>query len=209
MGDIPDKRRMLTRIFDEVDSDIPYDVLLYTDEQFRELTKGRRRVCQPRQPRSARLLRNSRSRAHNGRDSRRYYDWLEHASQDLIAAKILSEDDRCYRLSAFHCQQAIEKALKAYILLKSDVLVDGHNLTWLCRQAKKYDKGFHQWFDESADLNQCYVETRYPADIEREYTYKMVKNFYRMAKEMYQYIFAEIDREFDRREKAEEGRALL
>ena len=109
VGDIPDKRRMLTRIFDEVDSDIPYDVL-----------------------------------------------------------------------------------------------VDGHNLTWLCRQAKKYDKGFHQWFDESADLNQCYVETRYPADIEREYTYKMVKNFYRMAKEMYQYIFAEIDREFDRREKAEE-----
>lgn len=149
-------------------------------------------------------MRNSRSRAHNGRDSRCYYDWLEHASQDLIAAKILSEDDRCYRLSAFHCQQAIEKALKAYILLKSDVLVDGHNLTWLCRQAKKYDKGFHQWFDESADLNQCYVETRYPADIEREYTYKMVKNFYRMAKEMYQYIFAEIDREFDRREKAEE-----
>lgn len=39
VGDIPDKRRMLTRIFDEVDSDIPYDVLLYTDEQFRELTK--------------------------------------------------------------------------------------------------------------------------------------------------------------------------
>ena len=108
----------------------------------------------------------NRSRMHNGNDSRRYYDWLEHSSQDLIAAKILSEDDRCYRLSAFHCQQAIEKALKAYILLKSDVLVDGHNLTWLCRQAKKYDKGFHQWFDESADLNQCYIETRYPADIE-------------------------------------------
>ena len=40
--------------------------------------------------------------------------------------------------------------------------------------------------------------------IEKEYTYKMVKNFYRMAKEMYQYIFAEIDKEFERREKAEE-----
>lgn len=87
-------------------------------------------------------MRNSRSRAHNGRDSRRYYDWLEHASQDLIAAKILSEDDRCYRLSAFHCQQAIEKALKAYILLKSDVLVDGHNLTWLCRRQKNTTRAF-------------------------------------------------------------------
>ena len=39
VGNIPDKRRMLTRIFDEVDSDIPYDVLLYTDEQFHELTE--------------------------------------------------------------------------------------------------------------------------------------------------------------------------
>ena len=37
VGKIPDKRRMLTRIFDEVDSDIPYDVLLYTDEQFEQL----------------------------------------------------------------------------------------------------------------------------------------------------------------------------
>lgn len=32
----------------------------------------------------------------------------------------------------------------------------------------------------------------------------MVRNFYRMAREMYQYIFAEIDREFDLRERAEE-----
>ena len=137
-------------------------------------------------------------------DSHFYYKWLDKALCDLQCARLLLTYGGDVYNTAFHCQQAIEKALKAYILLKSDVLVDGHNLTWLCRQAKKYDKGFHQWFDESADLNQCYIETRYPADIEKEYTYKMVKNFYRMAKEMYQYIFAEIDKEFERREKAEE-----
>jgi len=137
-------------------------------------------------------------------DSCFYYKWLDKALCDLQAARLLLTYGGDHYNIAFHCQQAIEKALKAYILLKSDVLVDGHNLTWLCRQAKKYDKGFHQWFDESADLNQCYIETRYPADIEREYTYKMVRNFYRMAREMYQYIFAEIDREFDLRERAEE-----
>ncbi len=37
VGKIEDKRKMLTRIFDEVDSEIPYDVLLYTDEQFNQL----------------------------------------------------------------------------------------------------------------------------------------------------------------------------
>ena len=36
VGKITDKRRMLTRIFDEVDSDIPYDILLYTHEQFEQ-----------------------------------------------------------------------------------------------------------------------------------------------------------------------------
>ena len=123
-------------------------------------------------------------------DSQYYYKWLEKALSDLQSARILLTWGGDEMAVAFHCQQAIEKALKAYILLKSDVLVDGHNLTWLCRQAKKYDKGFHQWFDESADLNQCYIETRYPADIEREYTYKMVRNFYRMAREMYQYILS-------------------
>ncbi len=72
-------------------------------------------------------------------------------------------DDRCYNLSAFHCQQAIEKALKSYILLKSGLLVDGHNLTWLCKQAMRYDPKFSDWLDESAALNRCYIETRYPA----------------------------------------------
>ena len=37
VGRIEDKKKMLTRIFDEVDSEIPYDILLYTDEQFEEL----------------------------------------------------------------------------------------------------------------------------------------------------------------------------
>lgn len=37
IGRIEDKRKMLTRIYDEVDSDIPYDVMFYTDEQFEEL----------------------------------------------------------------------------------------------------------------------------------------------------------------------------
>lgn len=37
VGKIEDKKKLLTRIFDEVDSEIPYDILLYTDEQFEQL----------------------------------------------------------------------------------------------------------------------------------------------------------------------------
>ena len=141
---------------------------------------------------------------HNSQDSKRYFDWLDHSSADLVAASLLKEDDRCYDQAAFHCQQAIEKALKAYILLRSGRLYDGHNLTWLCRQAKKYHKGFQQWYDESAELNQCYIETRYPADVDKEIDYKMVQGFYTMAKDMYRFIFEQVDQELERREQAEE-----
>ena len=39
VGNIPDKKKMLTSIFDEVDSEIPYDIILYTDEEFKELSE--------------------------------------------------------------------------------------------------------------------------------------------------------------------------
>ena len=126
-------------------------------------------------------------------DSKRYNDWYDKARHDLDGARILLKEGALYDLAAFHCQQSIEKALKAYILLRSGRLVDGHNLTWLCRQAKKCHKGFQQWFEESADLNQCYIETRYPADVDREITYKMVQDFYIMARDMYRFIFEQVD----------------
>lgn len=133
-------------------------------------------------------------------DSRRYYDWLDQAGEDIQCAKLLLKDDNCYNAAAFHCQQTIEKALKAYILIKSDVLVDGHNLTWLCKRAMKYDKKFSAWLAQSASLNKCYIETRYPADIPLDLGYGQVSGYYKMAKEMYLFITAEMDEllEFNR-----------
>ncbi len=81
-------------------------------------------------------------RRHNTTDSRRYYDWLDRAAEDMMATEKLADDEFCYNACAFHCQQTIEKALKAYILLKTDRLLDGHNLTWLCKQAARYDDHF-------------------------------------------------------------------
>lgn len=126
-------------------------------------------------------------------DSRRYYDWLDRAGEDLLCAGLLLQNDNCYGGAAFHCQQTIEKALKAYILIKSDILVDGHNLTWLCKRAMKYDNSFHEWLSESASLNKCYIETRYPADIPLELEYNQVHRYYKMAKDMYLFICEEMD----------------
>ena len=46
-------------------------------------------------------------------DSRRYDDWYNKAKIDLRSAEILAEHDGDNEVIAFHCQQAIEKALKS------------------------------------------------------------------------------------------------
>lgn len=132
-------------------------------------------------------------RANNYTDSKHYYDWMDRAEEDLKSARILKDEPDCYNNAAFHCQQAIEKALKAYILIKSNVLVDGHNLTWLCKRAMKYHGGFDEWLDECASLNHCYIETRYPADIPRELAGDEIAGYFRMAEEMYRFIDSEVE----------------
>lgn len=121
-------------------------------------------------------------------DSKRYYDWIYHASLDMMAAEVLAPEPKLYYTAAFHCQQCIEKALKGYLLFKSRKLLDGHNLTWLCKQAAMMDSSFVQWLDESAVLNRYYIETRYPADIPLEIDEETMKSLLRMSNEMMDFI---------------------
>ncbi|MEG1621062.1 MAG: HEPN domain-containing protein [Oscillospiraceae bacterium] len=135
--------------------------------------------------------------SNNKHDSKKYYEWLDKASEDMICAQTLIGDERCYDATAFHCQQAIEKALKAYLLLKTDKLYDGHNLSWLCKKAITLDDFFYEWLDECVVLNRCYIETRYPTDIPREFGHKQLKIAYKMAQDMFVFICEEMDSELD------------
>ena len=74
-------------------------------------------------------------------DSRIYKDWLAKAHIDLDSARILYAHGGDYATVAFHCQQAIEKGLKGFILKASKQLKD------------------------CAYVNQFYIESRYPADV--------------------------------------------
>ena len=101
---------------------------------------------------------------HGKGDSRHYFEWMEYASEDLAAALLLAEDGTCINTACFHCQQAIEKSLKAYLLFMSGHNLDGHNLSWLVRQACKYNSTFGQFISRAAALNSYYIECRYPSD---------------------------------------------
>ena len=129
----------------------------------------------------------SRKSSHSG-DSKRYYDWLFHAYQDLLAARMLIEDRRLFNPTVFHCQQAIEKSLKAFLLYKHHKLFDGHNLTWLCKQAALTDQSFTKWIGKSTLLNRFYIETRYPADIPEEIDRQLVEDILEATEDMMKFI---------------------
>jgi HEPN domain-containing protein len=102
--------------------------------------------------------------------------------------KNLIEDERLYPVAAFHCQQCIEKALKGYLLYKRHRLYDGHNLTWLCKQASQIDEHFGKWIGRSARLNRYYIETRYPADIPDDISTEEISELAENTEEMLEFI---------------------
>lgn len=136
------------------------------------------------------------SRKQGNSDSRRYFDWLFHANIDYRSAVLLAEDERCYLTASFHCQQCIEKALKGFLLFKKGRLYDGHNLTWLCKQAVSNDSRFAEWLDESAALNRYYIETRYPADTPLDIDCETLQRVLLMTREMLDFIAEKIRFDF-------------
>lgn len=97
-------------------------------------------------------------------DSLRHKDWLEKAKMDIKSAEVLKEHDCGNDVVAFHCQQAIEKSLKAFLIFRKNGVVEGHSLIFLCKEVIKYDSIFKKYIKDCAFVNQYYIETRYPSD---------------------------------------------
>jgi len=136
------------------------------------------------------------SRVRKGKDdSLYYYKWLDKALSDLQTARLIKMYEGDYFAVAFHCQQAIEKALKGWLLFKSGRHFDGHNLTYLCRQSTLIDNNFSKYLDESAALNGYYIETRYPTDLSISISEKDVLSVLCMAEDIFAYIRKDIYKE--------------
>lgn len=90
--------------------------------------------------------------------------WLERAKADLLAAKRLLGESLLSGIIAFHTQQAVEKALKAVIVVQQRKLVRTHDLKRLLVDVK----GLSFEPDEEATLDELtslYTASRYPGDI--------------------------------------------
>jgi HEPN domain-containing protein len=92
-------------------------------------------------------------------------EWLSFAKEDLDTANALLSNEYFYNRSiCYHCQQAAEKDLKAYIIYLDLPLNKTHNLSKLLDQIKDLDVGILKLQSDVDSLSDYIVTARYPDD---------------------------------------------
>ena len=89
--------------------------------------------------------------------------WFEKADHDLGTAIItyLHLPDY-YDTITFHCQQALEKYLKAFLVFQDKEFKYTHDLVYLFEIIKTTDSFLDSYYDKISILQSCAVEVRYP-----------------------------------------------
>jgi HEPN domain-containing protein len=91
--------------------------------------------------------------------------WLRKASNDLRYAGIdLAANPAAPEDAVFHCQQAVEKALKAFLVWHDVPFVKTHDLGKLGNQAVQLDPSLEPMVDRIVDLSKYAWTFRYPGD---------------------------------------------
>ena len=128
-------------------------------------------------------------------DSKFYEEWMRKARGDMRSAQILKDHDGDNEAVAFHCQQAIEKALKAYLLKNTAELKTGHSLVYLCKEAVMVDNRFRTLLKDCAFVNQYYIETRYPGEYPFEVADDEVQECFHIAGIILELVGTDVDKE--------------
>ena len=90
-------------------------------------------------------------------------EWIKKAGHDLGMAAMAMEGRREYTDAiCFHCQQAVEKYLKAYLVHLKVPFKRSHNLAYLLDLAGKKEDVPDSLYEMAEQLDDYSVEVRYP-----------------------------------------------
>ncbi len=89
--------------------------------------------------------------------------WIVKGDHDLGTAKVTYLHIPEYLDTVtFHCQQAVEKYLKSYLIFKSIAFRFSHDLIYLLELIVPEDPEFETYFEIVSELQSYAVEVRYP-----------------------------------------------
>jgi len=96
----------------------------------------------------------------------RSHEWTILADKDLKSAELLIKNPELIENTCYHCQQAVEKYLKGYLVMHGKNPPKKHDLDVLCHLCMNINEKFKQIRDYCSDLTIYAIETRYPWHIE-------------------------------------------
>jgi len=118
--------------------------------------------------------------------------WLEKASQDLQSARwLLNSPDALYNAVGFHCQQAAEKTLKAFLTWHDEPFEKTHSLVALVGKGLSFDQDLQQLREASVTLTPYAVSFRYPGELP-ELTLQEAERACTLAEEVWDFILARL-----------------
>lgn len=88
-------------------------------------------------------------------------NWFEFAKQDLKISE-MALNKKFYNQTCFHCQQAVEKFLKGYLIAKNKEVPKIHFLDELLSLCVQTDKDFEKLRAHCSKLDDYYIPMRYP-----------------------------------------------
>lgn len=90
--------------------------------------------------------------------------WLIKANEDLLVVNKLTELEIIAASSVcFHCQQAVEKFLKSFLIANGVDIKKTHNIEFLLSECADIDKIFTEI--DPKELSEFGVDARYPGDM--------------------------------------------
>ncbi|MBI4603402.1 MAG: HEPN domain-containing protein [Planctomycetes bacterium] len=91
--------------------------------------------------------------------------WLTKARHDLdTAGQIAALPDGHLDIAIYHCQQAAEKAVKAYLAFRDHVIERTHDVERLVSAATAYEPAYAAWVAAGALLTPYGTAYRYPGE---------------------------------------------
>jgi HEPN domain-containing protein len=93
--------------------------------------------------------------------------WIEKAEHDLGTAELtFQHKPEYYDTICFHCQQAVEKYLKAYLVHLNLEFKSKHSLVYLLDLISQQDKFSLDYYEKASKLESYAVDIRYPDSAE-------------------------------------------
>ena len=119
--------------------------------------------------------------------------WLKYALDDLSWTKSNLNEEIWFG-ACFTAQQAVEKALKAYLISKGKVIKKVHDLRGLLEECTRIDPSFENLKEKCSTLNTYYAPTRYPDLGEYvDFSKDKAHESYAFAKEIVEFVEAKLE----------------